>query len=48
MKTADFDIINRIIPVEEVSDEENEQLGRILDSLTEDDLQVVKTEFIYV
>ncbi|MBQ4468526.1 MAG: hypothetical protein IJR35_02250 [Synergistaceae bacterium] len=48
MKTADFDIINRIIPVEEVSDEENEELGRILDSLTEDDLQVVKTEFIYV
>ena len=48
MKTADFDIINRIIPVEEVSDEENEELGRILDSLTEDDLQVVRTEFIYV
>ena len=48
MKTADFDIINRIIPVEEVSDEENEELGRILDSLTKDDLQVVKTEFIYV
>ena len=31
MKTADFDIINRIIPVEEVSDEENEELGRILE-----------------
>ncbi|MBQ7734191.1 MAG: hypothetical protein IJT58_09265 [Synergistaceae bacterium] len=48
MKTVDFDIINRIIPTDEVSDEENEELGRILDSLTEDDLQVVRTEFIYI
>ena len=48
MKTTDFDIVNRLIPLEEVSDEENEELGRILDSLTEDDLQVVRTEFIYV
>lgn len=48
MNTADVDILNRLIPTEEVSDEENEELGRILDSLTEDDLQVVRTEFIYI
>lgn len=44
---ADVDVLN-LYATEEVSDEENEELGRILDSLTEDDLQVVRTDFIYI
>ena len=35
------------IPDEEISDEENEELGRLIESLTEDDLKVARVTTIY-
>ena len=53
MQLANFDTPDTIcefggyVP-EEVSDEENEEIGRLLDSLTEDDLKIARITTIYL